>query len=185
VAVELDASIGPGFEATVVDLNGDGRLDLLVTNHVGDPALAGVYAYEAPPAGTPLTDAAAWTRHTLASGFVVREAGPNGTQAAPGAARVLAPCAAPVDGTAAAQGARAATTKPLISLAGDGDQRFYLLQPTSAAPTDWTYSLSLLHDCGGTAGRQAHADVDGDGCPELFLPCFDSSTVHVYRLDRA
>jgi hypothetical protein len=167
----LDASIGPAFDVSVVDLNLDGRLDLLVTNHVdnatdGGSPQSGVWAYEAPAAPHPLTDAAAWTRHTLASGFAVREWGPN--QAAPGAFKAFQPCAG-------------AQQKPVVVLAGDGDQRAYLLTPASADPSDWTYTLSELVDCQGTVGQPAVGDADGDGCVEILVPCYDSGVVHGWR----
>lgn len=169
VQVALDPSIGPGFDVQVVDLNGDGALDLLVTNHVDNATLSGVFAYEAPATG-PLTTPGSWKKHVLASGFIVREPGLPGTQASPGAARAMPACTA------------SGYSKPLITLSGDGDQRFYLLVPASQDPSNWTYSLTEIYDCGGTAGRQAAADLDGDGCPEMLLPCYDSSTVAVMRV---
>lgn len=166
--IMIDPSIGPGFDVVVVDLNGDGRLDLLVTNHVDNATLSGVFAYEAPPAGVPITRVSAWTKHVLYVGFVVREPGPN--QASPGAARPLLRCTS------------SPLKKPLISVAGDGDQRVYLLTPVSDAPTNWAYSLTEIFDCKGTVGRQISADVDGDGCQELFVPCYDVSTIQVFRV---
>jgi hypothetical protein len=100
--IMLDLSIGQGFEAQAVDVNNDGILDLLVTNHVDNGTESGVFVYEAPPVGVPLTNVNAWK--------------------------------------------------------------------------------TLIWDCAGTAGRQAAADVDGDGCQELFAPCYDSSIIHVFRV---
>ena len=59
----------------------------LVTNHVDNDTLSGVYGYEAPPFPAPLTDAGAWTKHALSVGaYHVLEPGPN--QASPGSAQV-------------------------------------------------------------------------------------------------
>lgn len=168
--VLIDPSIGPGFAAYVVDLNGDGRLDILATNHVDNASLSGVYAYEAPQAPTPITQVSAWKKHVLATGFIVREPGLPGTQAAPGAALAVHHCAAQA-------------RKPFIALAGDGDQRFYsLVAASDSDPTNWSYTLTEEWDCQGTVGGQAAADLDGDGCPEVFMPCYDSGTVHVFKV---
>jgi hypothetical protein len=171
----LDATIGPSFDVQVVDLNGDGRLDLLVTNHVdnatdgGNPQ-SGVFAYEAPLAPAPLTNASAWTKHTLASGFAVREWGPN--QAAPGAFQWYFPCGSP-------QGPSG--PKPYALIGGDGDQRAYVLSPSSPSdPSDWTYALTELWDCKGTVGASVVADVNGDGCVEVFVPCYDDGIVNAW-----
>lgn len=166
----IDASIGQGFGAWVIDLNNDGRLDILATNHVDNATISGVYAYEAPLPPTPITDAAAWTKHTLATGFIVREPGLPGTQAAPGAATAVSHCAS------------AGTRKPFLTVAGDGDQRFYTLVPNSEDPTDWGYTLTEVLDCQGTVGGQVAADLDGDGCDEVLVPCFDDGIVHAFKV---
>ncbi len=76
-----------------------------------------------------------------------------------------------------------ASSKPLITVAGDGDQRAYLLTPTSQLPKDWTYKMSLVWDCAGTVGRQVAGDVDGDASTiELFVPCYDSGNIQVFQL---
>jgi hypothetical protein len=170
--VVLDASIGPAFDVAAVDVNGDGRLDALVTNHADNATAVGgvvyqsqVLVYEAPLAPAPLANASAWTRHVLLDGLVVREPGPN--QAAPGAARAFAP--------PAGAGARA-----WVSVAGDGDQRAYVLTPDAADPSSWAYSVQLVHDCKGTVGRQVSLVVDARSF--LVIPCYDSGLVEVYEL---
>lgn len=171
--VILDASIGPAFDVAVVDMNGDGRLDVLVTNHADNAtAVNGVVytsvvaIYEAPLAPTPLTNASAWTKHVVLNGMVVREPGPN--QAAPGAARAFAP----PGGTA--------SSRPWISVSGDGDQRAYVLVPNAADPNEWTYTQHEVHDCVGTVGRQLSVVVDS--VSYLVIPCYDSGKIEVYSL---
>ncbi len=140
----------------------------LVTNHVDNDTLSGVFAYEAPLYPIPLTNAAAWTKHVISSGvYHVLEPGPN--QASPGAALSFFPC-----------GSSPAAPKPSVSVAGDGAQKLFLVEPVSQSdPADWRYNTTVLYDCKGTVGQQAAVDVSGDACVEMFVPCYDSSTVAV------
>jgi hypothetical protein len=166
--VVLDASLGPSFDVATVDINGDGRLDVLATNHVDNATMPGatslVVAYEAPRTG-PLSNASAWTRHVLAAGFAIREPGPN--QAAPGGARAFSP---PGGGA-----------RPWVSVSGDGDQHAYVLVPTSSDPASWDYERVDVLDCKGTVGRQVHVDVGGAAF--MIVPCYDSGRVYAFRLD--
>ncbi len=166
----LDASLGPAFDVAVVDLNGDGVRDLLVTNHADNataPAhtASQVVAYVAPPPGTALTDASAWGRHVLAEGFLIREPGPN--QASPGEASALL-----LPGGAA---------KPLVLVSGDGEQRWTILEPASSDPSNWGYTRTEILDCGGTTGKQASLTVAG--VAYVLLPCYDAGTVHAFRVE--
>ena len=164
----LDAALGPAFDVAVVDLNGDGALDLLVTNHADNataPHTASqVVAYVAPLPGVALTDASAWARHVLAEGFLIREPGPN--QASPGEASALL---------------LAGSAKPLVLVSGDGEQRWTLLEAASSAPSDWGYSRSEVLDCRGTTGKQATVTVAGT--LYALLPCYDAGTVHAFRVE--
>ena len=166
-AVVLDGGIGPSFGVDAVDLNGDGALDLLVTNHVDNassPFVSGVFGYVAPAAPTPLAAAGAWAKHNLSVGFAVREPGPN--QAAPGGAAALR-----LPGAA----------KPLLAISGDGDQRAYVL--TAAAdgdPSSWEYAVAEVWDCKGTVGGALPLLVGGKGY--LFVACYDSGRVEAFAL---
>jgi hypothetical protein len=171
--IVLDASVGPAFDVAIVDINGDGRLDVLLTNHAdnttsinGTVYQSVVAVYEAPLAPILLTNVSAWTKHILVNGFTVREPGPN--QAAPGAARAFTPPGA------------SSTLKPWISVSGDGDQRVYILTPNSQNPQDWSYQNTLIHDCQGTSGRQVTTIV-GEST-YLIIPCYDKANIVVYEI---
>ena len=164
----LDASLGPSFDVSLADLDGDGAPELLVTNHADNATAphvqSQVAAYKAPAAPAPLTAAAGWARHVLAEGFAIREPGPN--QAAPGEATAVR---------------LAGGGKPVVLVSGDGEQRYSLLTPASQQPADWGYARAELFDCGGTTGKQAVGVVGGRTV--AFLPCYDAGTMQVFALD--
>lgn len=163
--VTLDSTIGAAFDVQVVDVNGDRKPDLLVSNHQGsgaDPS-GGVYAYEI-PAGNAILDPTAYVRHTLADGFPVTQGGFN--QASPGSAMAFHPTPQTAQGPA------------YIALAGDAAQIAYVLVPV--AGQEWEYAVTELHDCGCTVGKLAVGDVDGDGYQEVFVPCYDNGVLAGY-----
>ncbi len=127
----------------LADLNNDGKLDLIVTNHQGakETPEGAVFVYESPKK---LTDP--WTKHVLAHKFEVLQKGFK--QAAPGIPVVFQPHAN-------------SRVKPTIVLAGDGSQKVYLLNAVSESPSSWEYEMSILHDCKATAGGIAVGDVMG------------------------
>lgn len=162
--VYTDPSIGALFDVSVVDLNLDGKPELLVTNHVNNVSISGVYAYEVPAT---LRPGQLWQRHTLALGFKVLIPGAN--QAAPGSAKTFHPH---MD----------AGARPWVLVAGDGAAQAYVLQPMSSQPGDWRYACSVLESTPhhGTVGEPAITDVDGDGHADLFIPDYDHSSISVF-----
>ena len=177
----IDSTLGPSFDVAIVDINGDGLLDLLVTNHVDNATTHGsvsvVTVFQAPAAPTPLTTLSAWSRHDIAVGFDVREAGPN--QAAPGAARAFGPPSLPAPSKGQSL---APSSKPWVSVAGDGDQRFYVLTPhVPSDPLNWDYTRNLVWDCQGTVGRQTSIVIDSS--LYLIVPCYDSGRIEAFLIE--
>ena len=159
----LDSTVGAAFDVQVVDVNGDGKVDLLISNHQGDGS-GGVYAYEIP---ADITNPKAYTRHTLASGFPVTESGFN--QAAPGSATAFYPTPAHKSGP------------PYIALAGDAAQIAYILVPGTTA---WSYTTTELYNCGCTVGKLAVADVNNDGYMEIIVPCYDNGVLAAFTFGK-
>jgi hypothetical protein len=160
----IDRELGSPFDLQLSDINNDGKLDLLVTNHE-NTAKAGVFAYEIPEN----FQSGEWTRHTLYSGFVTRANKLlNRFQASPGTATAFHPNIADTD------------RKPYILVSGDGTHQAHLLRPRSEDSKDWAYEESVVVDTGGTVGKCAIGDTDGDGYAEVFVPAYDKDLIYAY-----
>lgn len=176
----IDPSIGTAFGLQLTDLNRDGKLDVLVTNHVNNDTLSGVYAYEVPSDAASLTDPSAWTRHDLFVGFKTIEQGIG--QASPGRAAVFwpsisaemaqSPPASSTSGAVASLG----SGKPHVSVAGDGAEGVYVLEANSADAADWGYTLHQVGTCDGTAGWQS-VHYSNNGTAHLYFPCYEAGQV--------
>ena len=166
--VDVDASgDGPFFALSRVDLNGDGRKDLLVTNNRAD-GKGSVFAYEQPAD----LSRGNWTRHTLATGFAPKKGIiPMPGLGAPGIAQAVR---ANATATGVADG------KPLVLLSTDDGGAVVLLTPASAAPGDWGYAQSPVCSGTGTVGTPAVGDANGDGITDFFVPFYKDSKVEVW-----
>ncbi|XP_060084562.1 uncharacterized protein LOC132563824 [Ylistrum balloti] len=157
----IDNSIGGVFEVEVVDLNGDGKLDLLVSEN---GQIGALYGYEIPVdfrTGN-------FTRHTLAQGFGPRKSGTG--KGAPGSPTAVFPY-------------KNATqkVKPSILLSGDDEGTAFYLEPLSADASSWTYNLTtFLQASDGTVGQLSFADANGDGYQEVFVPSYSTNELFVY-----
>jgi hypothetical protein len=158
----LDDSLGPGFSCSWVDVNGDGHLDLLATNHVNRNGA--VYAYTFTEDDIHVAQV---TRHVLSNGF-------NAVSSAhglfsPGDAIAFNP---KPDGLG----------KPLIFVSGDNSNSIYMVVPNSENATDWGYTTQLVDFLGATIGRPAIGDTDGDGNPDIYVPAYESNVIVHYEL---
>lgn len=155
---DIDTGIGPPFYVSVVDLNMDGSMDLLVTNHKGG-AGGEVLVYEIPQDVLN----GEYKKHVIASNFTVTEPGSN--QASPGFAYAFKP-------ESSYQGS------PFILVAGDGSQKAYLLRPTDK---DFVYTQRVVLSVNGVVGSIGIGDMFGsDGWAEFFVPDYDEGRLYAF-----
>jgi len=156
----VDADIGSAFDVEVVDVNGDGKKDILATNHEGGSAGA-VYAYEIPAD----MKKGAFKRHALLKDIETRQAGFR--QASPGSATSFFP-------------SKDDKGKPVILVSGDGSQRAHVLVAKSESATNWDYVEYELVNAQSTVGMSAVGDTNGDGKVEIFVPAYDKNVIHAF-----
>jgi len=161
----VDLELGHGFGCTWVDLNGDGKQDLLATNHLNQNGSVFAYTWE----GDLADNSTVVHRHVLATGFsAISDA--QGT-ASPGDAIPFYP-------TTAANAA-----KPFVLVSADNGNYLCVLVPNAPKdPTDWTYTQQMIEYIGADVGRPAIGDVDGDGYNELFIPAYDLGQVVHFKI---
>lgn len=157
----VDDTLGSAFALEVVDLNADGRVELLVTNHENQASRSAVFAYEIP------ADArrGEWKRHTLLTGIPTY--GGMG-QASPGHAISFFPRVDDLGG------------RPWIVVSGDGARQAYLLRPAATADRPWAYESKVFFKSSGIVGMPAVGDVNDDGYADLFVPAYGEGLVYSF-----
>lgn len=148
--LSTNSTNGPTFGVRFVDLNRDGKLDVLATNHQTDncfprtqtPVPGRVYALEQPASGDIFNDP--WIQHILKDGirpnptYPAPNNDPSGPgRLAPGLAQEFWP--SPLDEH---------SFRPWILVGGDEASKVWLLKPNDRNPgsTDWTYSSAVIFD---------------------------------------
>jgi hypothetical protein len=154
--IDTDVPYRP-FMVRIEDLMGDGKLQLLVTNHANKEEVSRVVAYEIPD---DIVDGT-YEKHVLASGFKTKFTITPGA-ASPGFAYGFHP--------------RAKTEGPKhILLEGDGSHQVYLLTPVKDQRL--TYNTTMVTDIGGTVGALLIRDFDGDGIMDVLVANNDNSEI--------
>jgi hypothetical protein len=179
VETVIDATDGPFFQASWVDLNGDGKMDILASaqQHTVDKKVmpGKVLAFEQPSSWSPsLGLHGNWTRHVLADGYLPQPKQPQGSGA---------------PGTAVAFQMHAnSNEKPHIVLSGDDGGVVDLLTPASKSQDDWTYTKQTLYTSHtstqqgvNTIGTVMVAAAKGDKSPQLFIPSYAESKLIMYN----
>ena len=162
----IDNTIKHAYRAEVADLNGDGKLEVVVNNHESSTTDNAVYGFEIPD---DFLDASKYVRHTIASEFPVQW---GFTNMAPGFTNAVWPYAADKG---------KAGKKADFLVAGDGDYRAHLLEYQS----EWAYSNELIKNENGTVGIIAIDDIDEDGWNEFLVANYDKGYVEVYSFATA
>jgi len=128
-----------------VDLNNDGKYELLVNNHESKESKNGIWAYTCPEDGDLMNGE--FTKKTIATGFNV-EFDLFYPQSSPGYPYPIWP-------NGKHEGERAH-----LFVAGDGDYSAHDFYPTGDNPDDFEYTDNLIENSGGTVGALAFSDVD-------------------------
>lgn len=162
-----DTTILSAYSVALVDLNGDGKKELLCNNHETDDDTNGVFAYTV-PSDLMTGD---FTKYTLASGFK-------------NAWSLTVPNMAPGFPYAVWPHGYKRGERAHILVAGDGDHRAHVLVPTGDA-SKFEYQDDVVVEAGGTVGALATADLDGDGWLEMYMPNYDKGYIEVYKITAA
>lgn len=186
---ELVGDQGLMFSVELVDLDGDGRLDVLATNHQNamEPIDGRVLGIKQPKSGKLFKDP--WVVHVLKGDIRPSEAPPGqpNRRLAPGAAKSFS---AP-SGNAG---------KPWIAVSGDEASKAWVLKPTSEP---WVYEEELLLDINDVYGEDTTSTPLQDpfgitistigeiGIREeeeqvtLYVPVFEAQDIHVFRSQKS
>lgn len=192
---------GRPFAVQAVDLNRDGRLDILTSNHQGDGCFdltrdtipGRVLALEPPASGRIFEDA--WTTHILKDNIRPHPTFPAPARApgrlAPNRALAFWP-----------ERAMEQSSRPWITVAGDEASKVWVLKPRSAGKDDWSYESFVVFDInehyGANASQTLMQDPQGvsistiggltwrydrpgpDGRAEIYAPVFEARDIHIF-----
>jgi hypothetical protein len=161
----IDRTIGLGYHMELVDLNGDGRIDLVVGSHNndGDPRFqdaegrvttpAGIYRFEIPDNPRAVSQ---WTRHTVAEDFPVTLSYMNpASQGSPGIFAV-----GDIDGSGRLD----------LVVPGDGTNDLFAFRQRA----DGSFIRETI-DTGKMFGMAVIADIDGNGRNEIIAAQHNSA----------
>ncbi len=152
----IDSTIGAGYHMELADLNGDGRIDLIVDSHhhqddermvdaQGQPIAPGLYWFEIP--SNP-RQSSQWPRHVISQDFEVNLAGSPSSQGVPGIFSV-----GDIDGDGRLD----------LAVPGDGNDKLYGFRQQA----DGQFLAELIDVGQKMIAMAVIADIDGDGRNEI------------------
>jgi len=162
-----DGSILAAYSVALVDLNQDGKKELLVNNHEKSKKTNGIWAYTLPEDGDLMTGD--FTKMTIATGFDT-------------VFSLMVPAMAPGFPYAIWPNGKEDNERAHIFVAGDGDYKCHVLVPTGETPEEFGYEDIVIEDAKGTVGALAFSDLDQDGWVEMWMPNYDKSTVELFKI---
>jgi hypothetical protein len=186
----IDEVNGPFFTVERTDLNGDGKPELVVSNNRDGKKLGvgSVFVYEQPESSS-LYDGAAWTMHTVTTGYAPypkKISGPG--RGSPGSVITFHPRTTTTTSTSGSSISSGGGNYPSILVSGDDGGFVSILTPDLSSASDasswnYTYTQSFLCNSTGTIGSPAVGDIDGDGITELFIPFYSDGKVEVFSFE--
>jgi hypothetical protein len=191
---------GNPFAIEVVDMNMDGLLDVMTSNHQGDQCFkvtktkipGRAIAIEHPADGDMFTRD--WTVHVIKDNILATPTFPKPVR---GPGRLAPNRAFPFWPKRSMQG----KTRPWVMLGGDEAAKVWVLKPLSEDPDDWRYESAVVFDIndhyganttqtlledpqgitistiGGLAWR--YDEQGQDGMAEFYLPVFEAGDIHI------
>lgn len=152
----VDNTIGLGYHMELADLDGDGRIDLIVDSHHhqdnpkvvddrGQPIPPGIYRFEIPDNPRAVSQ---WPRHVISQNFAVTLAGSPASQGVPGIFSV-----GDVDGDGRLD----------LAVPGDGNDKLTVLRQRA----DGGFDEDLVEQGEKMIAMAVIADIDGDGRNEI------------------
>ena len=162
-----DDNFGSAYSIQMVDLNGDGKKQILAHNWQRKEKDTRIYAYTVPDD----IMTGEFEKFTLAKDFKPVKNIVNSNRS-PSFPYPVYP-----DGYEPNKRAH-------ILVAGSGDYKAHLLIPTGDDPSKFEYEKKTIVDANGIVGALATADVDGDGWLEMYLANYNKGYVEAFSLSK-
>lgn len=152
----IDDTLDQAYSVRYVDIDNDGKKELLVNNHETDNSKAAIFLYDVPAdlfKGT-------FNKRVIANGFknAFSLLIPN---MCPGFPYIVYPKTG---------------SKAHILVAGDGDQSAHLMRPDGQG----NFKREVIKNLGGTVGSLTTYDFGNDGYVEFLVPNYDKGYIEVY-----